>query len=126
MTVAVSGEREVIGLTLIDYFTGDVLIDSFVLPSVSIIDYATEYHGITGSDLYKALLEGNRIEGGRDAARAKVFEHAGPEIVVVMHGGDNDLRALSWVHGNVVDTTIVARAEGRQRVEGGYGKNLCK
>ena len=53
--------------------------------------------------LYKAREAGQTILG-RHAARRQLWEFVGPETIVVVHGGHQDLLSLRWLHYNVIDT----------------------
>jgi RNA exonuclease 1 len=122
MGTARSGEIELIRLTLIDYFTGEKLIDSLVSPSVPMNHYNTRYSGVTAADMRSAERSGSCIRG-RDAARSKVWKYVGPETVLIMHGGDGDLSVLRWIHSAVIDSCLLDRYAAP--VEGGRSlKNL--
>ncbi|KAF3288780.1 hypothetical protein TWF970_005835 [Orbilia oligospora] len=94
---------ELIKLTLIDFFTKEVLIDDIVKPLVKIKNMITHIHGITYKDIISASNASTAILG-RDAARQKIFEFVGPETMVFVHGGTNDFLCLRWLHPAIVDT----------------------
>ncbi|KAF3256522.1 hypothetical protein TWF192_001946 [Orbilia oligospora] len=94
---------ELIKLTLIDFFTKEVLIDAIVKPLVKIKNMITHIHGITYKDIISASNASTAILG-RDAARQKIFEFVGPETMVFVHGGPNDFLCLRWLHPAIVDT----------------------
>ena len=108
MGTAMSGETQLIRLTLLDFFTGEILIDSLVIPSVPMRHYNTRYSGVTAADMREAERSGSCIRG-RDAAREHVWKFVGPETIVLMHGGQNDLSALRWIHRAVVDSCLLER-----------------
>lgn len=85
--------------TLLDE-EGNVLIDELVLPFNAILDYNTQYSGITASMLQNV---DTRLGDVRDRILATISS----ETIVIAHGGENDLRALKILHGNVVDTAIL-------------------
>lgn len=97
---------ELIRITLVDYFSSTVLLDSLVIPDVPMLHYNTKYSGVRWEDMAEARRTRNCIFG-RDAARAAVWRFVGPETIVVAHSGNNDLRALRWIHHNVLDTNLV-------------------
>lgn len=122
MGTAKSGEPQLIRLTLVDFFTGETLIDSLVKPSVPMSHYNTKYSGVTAADMRKAESSGSCIRG-RDAAREHIWKYVGPETIVIMHGGQNDLCALRWIHLTVIDSFLLERFVSP--VEGGKSlKNL--
>ena len=122
MGTAKSGETELIRLTLIDFFTGEKLIDSLVRPDVPMAHYNTRYSGVTAADMRNAENSASCI-WGRDAAREQVWRYVGPESIVIMHGGSSDFSALRWIHSVVVDSHLLERFN--EAVEGGKSlKNL--
>ncbi|KAI9863077.1 MAG: hypothetical protein M1813_003897 [Trichoglossum hirsutum] len=102
-----TGESELIRLTAVDFFTGAALVDSLIVPSVPMQHYNTRYSGVTAAMMREASRSGNCIRG-RDAAREALWRFVGPETVVVVHGGENDMTALRWICGRVVDTFLLS------------------
>jgi RNA exonuclease 1 len=103
MGVAQDGGSELIRVSMIDYFTNEVLVDNLVYPSVPMQHLSTKYSGVSWSALNKARDNGTAIRGRRNATRA-VWQFVGPETIVVGHSVHNDLKSLRWIHLNVVDT----------------------
>jgi RNA exonuclease 1 len=123
MGTAASGETELIRLTALDYFTEKILIDKLVKPSVPMKHFNTRYSGITAADMRTAV---NRRQCffGRDAARNQLWEFIDPDTIVMVHGGNNDLSALRWIHPLVIDSFILDSYG--PKTEGGRSlKNLC-
>ncbi|OAX77254.1 hypothetical protein ACJ72_08450 [Emergomyces africanus] len=106
MGQAASGDSELIRVTLIDYFSAAVLIDSLVYPNVKMQHYRTRFSGVTRRDMETARRAGTCIMG-RDQARSAVWRYVGPETVVVGHSAHNDLESLRWIHSAVIDTYII-------------------
>ncbi|KAL5119958.1 hypothetical protein ACEQ8H_002056 [Pleosporales sp. CAS-2024a] len=73
MGQAASGDRELIRITLIDYFTSAVLIDNLVEPDVPMSHLNTKYSGVTWADMKKARKE-KTILRGKAAARRAVWK----------------------------------------------------
>ncbi|KAL1955233.1 hypothetical protein VTO42DRAFT_8892 [Malbranchea cinnamomea] len=118
MGTAVSGDSELIRLTVIDYFTSATLIDSLVYPDVPIRDYRTPFSGITRRDMEFARRRGTCIMG-RDNARRAIWKYVGPDTIVVGHSVNNDLESLRWIHTVVVDTLLIEaslRAEEEKKI----------
>ncbi|KAK2802547.1 hypothetical protein FQN50_007353 [Emmonsiellopsis sp. PD_5] len=109
MGQAMSGDSELIRITLIDYFSSEILIDSLVYPSVPMEHYRTSFSGVTRQDMDHAMRSGTCIMG-RDNARQAVWKYVGPNTIVVGHSANNDLDSLRWIHGVVVDTYVIANA----------------
>lgn len=106
MGTTFDGDSELIRLTVIDYFTGETLIDSLVYPDIRMAHFNTRYSGITKGDMEQAQRQRNCILG-RDAARKAVFDYVGPSTIVVGHGAQSDLSSLRWIHYRMVDSHMV-------------------
>jgi hypothetical protein len=90
MGIAKSGERELIQVTIIDYFSSTVLLDRLIYPDVELKDY-----GETEGDMEAGHSRGACI-AGRDQARAAAWRFVWPDTVVVGHAARNDLTALRY------------------------------
>lgn len=123
MGTAVSGDAELIRLTAIDFFTQKVLVDKLVQPSVPMRHFNTRFSGITAADMRNAVRRQECLFG-RENARNELWKFVGPDTVVIVHGGHNDLSVLRWIHPALIDSFIL---EGyRPRAEGGRSlKSLC-
>lgn len=106
---ALDGEPELIRVTVLDYFTGAALLDSLVWPDVAMEHYNTRWSGVTHSQMRAAKREATCLFGV-DAARREVWRYVGVDTVVVGHDVKNDLGALRWTHGVVVDSMLVEAA----------------
>ncbi|KAK4102473.1 hypothetical protein N658DRAFT_469021 [Parathielavia hyrcaniae] len=113
MGTALDGDSELIRLTVIDYLSGETLIDSLVYPDIAMKHFNTRWSGVSRGDMDRSLRRGCCIMG-RDAARRAVFAHVGPSTVVVGHGAQNDLAALRWIHHRVVDSHILESAARKE------------
>jgi len=100
------GGSELIRVTLVDYFSSAVLLDTLVRPSVPMLHYNTKYSGVSWKDMEAARRSGNCIQG-RDNARKAVWKYVGPDTIIVGHATNSDLAALRMIHPNVVDTYLV-------------------
>ena len=112
MGVSVYGDPELVRISLVDFFTGEILLDSLVYPRVRLLHLNTRYSGVTRGMLEGARQRNQCIRGGRDGAREQVWRYVGQETIVVVHGGSNDLLALRWKHERIIDTFVV---EGQRR-----------
>lgn len=99
-----------IRLTVVDFFTREIIIDSLVAPAPPhyILHYNTRYSGITFSAMRNAIRSGNVIHGV-DAARKLLFKHIDSETIVIVHGGDQDFTTLRWIHpaDRTIDTCVL-------------------
>ncbi|KAK4443030.1 hypothetical protein QBC34DRAFT_362712 [Podospora aff. communis PSN243] len=115
MGIAIDMESELVRVTVIDYFTGENLVDSLVWPDIDIKHYNTRYSGVTRQGIKEAHKKGECLLGGA-AARKEVFKFVGPETIVVGHDVKGDLRSLRWIHLKIIDTHIL-EVENRKREE---------
>lgn len=109
MGVAESGESELIRVSVVDYFTGIVLLDSLVWPDAKMAHYNTRFSGITRQVIQDARRRRTCIFGRKNARKA-VWRYVGPETIVVGHATNSDLTALRWTHPVVIDTLLVEDA----------------
>ncbi|EGO54893.1 hypothetical protein NEUTE1DRAFT_88536 [Neurospora tetrasperma FGSC 2508] len=114
MGVSSDFESELIRLSLIDYFSGQILIDRLVRPNVPMQHMNTRYSGVTRQDLQNAIRNRTCILGGLEEARKEVWKFVGPQTVVVGHSVRNDLSALRWIHKRCVDSLVVEEGVRRK------------
>ncbi|KIW20262.1 hypothetical protein PV08_00837 [Exophiala spinifera] len=125
MGVSFFGESELIRVTAVDFFSGNILVDNLVQPEVPMLHYNTRYSGVTRGDIQEAIRRGTCIFG-KDRAREMLWRYVGPDTIVIVHGGRGDLSELRWLHGHIVDSFILESMTGAE-VKGGKSlKNLCK
>lgn len=101
-------EPEPISVALLDYFSGEILIDKLVWPDPSMVHYNTAQTGIWYRDLVNAKRDGTALRG-RNKARRAIYEFVGPDTMIVGHALHHFLRALRLLHSRVVDTEIAGR-----------------
>lgn len=113
--VETSAGRELARITLIRFEPTEqdadgykVVLDLLVKPVRTVLDYKTQYSGITA-----AMLEPitTRIE----QVQIALVSIVGANDIVIGHSLENDLRALCLVHEKVVDTAILFRTESGAR-----------
>ena len=80
-----------------------VVMDELVLPHRPILDYVTQYSGLT-ADLLKDVT--TRLE----QVQASLLSLVRPQDILVGHSLENDLIATRWVHPTVIDTAVVFRS----------------
>lgn len=114
MGTAKSGDSELIRVTLIDYFSSEVLVDKLVYPDVAMEHYNTRFSGVTRRDMENARVRRQCLMG-KKRAREMVWRFVGPHTVVVGHSAHNDLTAMRWIHTVVVDTLLL-ESEDRKSV----------
>lgn len=106
MAQAPGGDRILIQVVLLDYFSGEVLINNLVAPDQPVLSYQTRYSGITAAQMTIAIEMGQALNGWR-GARDEVWRFVGTDTVVVGHGVHNDLAVLRMAHTRVVDSLLV-------------------
>ncbi|KAL1955822.1 hypothetical protein VTO42DRAFT_8061 [Malbranchea cinnamomea] len=107
--VGVKGKRsECISLTAVDFFTGEVLVNSLVNPSEPITQWRTPWTGVTPQKLRRVKREGRALHGF-EGARAELFKHVDLDTILIGHALNNDLRVLRIVHHSIIDSQILAR-----------------
>ncbi|KAI1771054.1 ribonuclease H-like domain-containing protein [Hypoxylon cercidicola] len=114
------GKDELALICAVDLFSGEILIKSLVLPTEAVKDWRTRYSGITPAMISAARVSGEALDGW-PAARAKLFEFADAETILVGHSLNNDLKVLRIYHPRVVDSCILiaeavfGKGKGMQR-----------
>ncbi|EWG55369.1 hypothetical protein FVEG_13379 [Fusarium verticillioides 7600] len=101
-----SGESEIISICVIDFFTGELLLNSLVKPHEAIIDWRTNIHGIRPATLAIAASQGQVLRGW-EAARQELLKHINTETVMVGQSLQQDLKRLRLSHGKIFDTAIL-------------------
>jgi RNA exonuclease 1 len=109
MGTAANGDSELIRLTLVDYFSEEILVDNIVLPDVPMLHLNTKYSGVTWADMRNAQRKRTGLDG-KAGARQAVWKYVGPDTIVVGHGVQNDLRSLRLIHKRVVDSFVTEHA----------------
>jgi RNA exonuclease 1 len=79
---------------------GAVLLDILVAPEAEVTDYCTRWSGVTAETLVGVTA---RLADAQAAFLALVAA----ETLVVVHGGENDFKALCVAHARVVDTVAL-------------------
>uniref|UniRef100_K3X9M9 Exonuclease domain-containing protein n=1 Tax=Globisporangium ultimum (strain ATCC 200006 / CBS 805.95 / DAOM BR144) TaxID=431595 RepID=K3X9M9_GLOUD len=90
---------ELARLTLVDA-NEKVLIDEYVRPANPIVDYCTQYSGIT-FDIMEDTT--NRLKDAQEL----FLKHVPAEAILVGHSIENDLQALKILHHRIIDTTAL-------------------
>jgi hypothetical protein len=103
-----AGDDELIGLTLLDYFSGEVLLHQLVLPEAPMLSFNTPRTGILDEDMAEAKKDGTGL-AGRSGARDALFRFVGCRTVIVGHALHASLAALRVTHALVVDTALLVQ-----------------
>ncbi|KAJ5639061.1 uncharacterized protein N7484_006923 [Penicillium longicatenatum] len=97
------GEQELIRLSVVDLYSGQVLIDNLVWPDNPLLHLDTKNSCITWPMMYDARTKGLCLEG-REGALLRLWDFVTPNTYVVLHDGPQDMIHLRWVHGKIIDT----------------------
>ena len=98
-----SGALEICRVSLISPEANDdnlIVMDTFVKPDNDIVDYHTEFSGITEEIMRSVSTKRCEV---LDAMKHII----GPDTILVGHSLDSDLKALGIVHHRVLDTSIL-------------------
>lgn len=101
-----TNESLCIRVSVVDYFTAEVLVDKLVFPDEPLLNYNSRFSGVNHAQMTRAKSTGDCFFG-ITAAREAIWRFIGPDTIVVAHSGQNDLNSLRWLHGNIVDTQLV-------------------
>lgn len=101
-----NGESEIISISVVDFFSGQVLINSLVKPQQPIIEWRTNIHGIRPATLSIAIAQGQVLRGW-EATRQELFKHINTDTVIVGQSLQQDLKRLRISHGKILDTAIL-------------------
>lgn len=93
-------------LSAIDFLTGEVLIDSFVVPTGTVACWRTRFSGIDADNMGEAMRSDKALRGWH-AARDKLWEFIDDQTVLVGHALENDLQVLGIFHPRIVDSSIL-------------------
>ncbi|KAL4497255.1 hypothetical protein ABPG72_011190 [Tetrahymena utriculariae] len=81
-------------------FDGEVLIDQLVKTPNRIINYNTQYSGIT-----EEMLRDVKVD--LQQAQKLLFQYVCQDTILIGHSLENDLIALQVIHNKVIDTSIL-------------------
>jgi DNA polymerase III epsilon subunit-like protein len=110
---------EALSICVVDFFTGEVLMNKLVKPHEDIVEYRSRTHGITRKKLNTALRQGQTLNGWRET-RKELFTHIDSNTVIIGHGVHTDLGVLRVCHTTVLDTKILTKNAvfGDERLSG--------
>ncbi|CAM9569647.1 unnamed protein product, partial [Chrysoparadoxa australica] len=99
---------EIARVTLIDA-TKQVLLDELVLPKNKIVDYLTQWSGVTAASLESVTTRLSQVQ-------VALLRLIPADALLVGHSLENDLRHLKICHHRCIDTTVLypSRRPGRK------------
>lgn len=120
-----TGNAEAVFLCAADYLTGEVLIRSLVHPTEMVVDWRTEWSGVTQSTMNKAIARSQTLNGW-EGARNELWRYIDADTMLVGHALQHDLSALRMIHTKVVDSAILTKnALGPKSLYSWSLKRLC-
>ncbi|CCX06536.1 Similar to RNA exonuclease 3; acc. no. Q5AL29 [Pyronema omphalodes CBS 100304] len=108
------GRSELIWVTVVDFYTGEDLVHDFVKPSTVIVDWRTQYSGVS-EKMANGLEAKNHFINGWQQARELLLQHIDSDTIIVGHALNNDLDQLRLIHHRVIDTALtIPRIMGKK------------
>ncbi|KAL4778012.1 ribonuclease H-like domain-containing protein [Aspergillus varians] len=107
MVAVTGGQDELAFLSAVDFFTGEVLIHSYVQPTKRVIQWRSSVSGISPTAMAAAIAAGQTLRGWRSAQQA-LWKYADADTVLIGHCLQYDLNVLRIIHPKVVDSAIVS------------------
>ncbi|KAJ5087320.1 hypothetical protein N7456_010936 [Penicillium angulare] len=98
------GDAEVIRVTALDYYSGEILIDSMVSPLEHLLHTDPRSSGIRDTSTLDYCEKTGEIFEHRHHARNTLQTFVGPQTSLIVHNGRPLLWQLRWAHGRIVDT----------------------
>lgn len=86
-------------ISIIDW-SGKTVLDKYVLPSLPIKNYFTQFSGITAKILENVTTTLQDIQ-------KELLAIIGPDTILLGHSLESDLNALKLTHPNIIDTSII-------------------
>ncbi|KAK5991865.1 RNA exonuclease 3 [Cladobotryum mycophilum] len=100
------GFGELIKLSVVDFLTGEILIDSLVEPSAPIVQWRTRIHGISAA-IISAAVARNEVLKGWEAARTALWDYIDGDTILIGQSLHHDLHVLRTFHRKIVDSAII-------------------
>ena len=99
---------ELISLCVVDYLTGEILVNPHVSPQRKVVDWCTRYSGVTAHTMAEAEAQEQTLDGWQDA-RSELWKHIDADTILVGQSLQNDLEVLRMIHTKAVDSAILTR-----------------
>ncbi|KAJ5272967.1 hypothetical protein N7478_008092 [Penicillium angulare] len=97
-----SGEAELLRVSAVDFYSGEVLIDTLVSPYGMLLHTDQRNSGISSAMLDNAEKIGY-ISEDRNAVREALFKFVNPQTTLIVHNGQQLLWLLRWIHLRIID-----------------------
>ncbi|KAI5849529.1 hypothetical protein DFP73DRAFT_298219 [Morchella snyderi] len=121
--VSAQATSELIQLVVIDFFTGEVLIDMIVRPRKQMVDYRTRWTGVTKDMVQNAIAAGEFLDSFENA-RAELLKWIDSQTILIGHSLNMELWQLQLRHHLVIDLSLAIPQAGYVPLKRSKGKNL--
>jgi RNA exonuclease 1 len=81
-------------------FEDEIVLDEFVLPKSKIVDYLTQYSGITEEHLKDVTTTLKDVQ-------QKILKIVSSETILIGHSLENDLKSAKILHSKIIDTSVL-------------------
>lgn len=124
--VGVEGNAsELAQLCVVDFLTGETLINKLVQPTKRVIDWRSQYSGIQPSAMRRAVKNNQALRGWKEA-QLELWKYIDSNTILVGHSMQHDLKALHLIHPRILDTSIMTRMAVDHECLRNWGlKTLC-
>ncbi|KAI1916509.1 hypothetical protein LOZ58_003860 [Ophidiomyces ophidiicola] len=99
MCITEGGKSELTRISMVGW-DGEIILDEFVKPERPVIDYLTQYSGVT-----KEILD--PITTTLDDIQKRLLNILTPNCILVGHSLNSDLNALKLTHPFIIDTALL-------------------
>lgn len=100
------GRQALAFLGAVDFLTGEVLLSRFVVPSEEVVDWRSQFSGVSEPIMTAAHRSGAAFASWREA-RDKLWEFMDDSTILVGHSLNYDLEVLGICHERIVDTAVL-------------------
>jgi hypothetical protein len=117
---------ELVRLCAIDFLSGEILVDIYVVPEQEVVAWRTKFSGVTKALLEEMKRQGRTVDGWQ-AAREFLWQYVDEDTILTGHSLYHDLKVLGMIHTRVVDSEIVTREAVGESCNRSWGlKTLCQ
>lgn len=121
-----NGRSEAVQVCAVDFLTGEVLVDTYVIPNVQVFDWRTRVSGVSRGLLMDMKQRGRTLDGW-EKAREMLWNYVDDDTVLIGQALSNDLDVLRMVHLQIVDSALLTKDTVELNCGRTWGlKVLCK
>jgi len=121
-----NGRSEAVQVCAVDFLTGEVLVDTYVIPNEHVYDWRTRVSGVSRGLLMDMKQRGRTLDGWEEA-REMLWNYIDDDTVLIGQALSNDLDVLRIMHLQIVDSAILTKNAVELNCGRTWGlKVLCK